>query len=144
MKRIFLILLFIPVLSFGQFSKKELSNVVLTSSLSFASGLCDGAAEYLKFHCTSNSTFWNPNLSWTNKWKNGDPAQGEKFWQSSRALVWTTDGYHMMRMGRNVFAMSAIVVHFGKPEKWYVYVVEFVVNYFAYTLGFTVTYELLK
>ena len=128
-------------MAFSQLNKK---NMILTSSLTFASGLCDGTAEHLKFHCTSSSTYWNPNLSWVNKWKNGDPAQGEKFWQSSRALVWTTDGYHLMRFGRNMFAMSAIVFHFGKPQKWYYYLIEFATNYLAYTVGFTITYELLK
>jgi hypothetical protein len=142
MKKLVTIILFL--ICFVSYSQSNYKNLALTSSLSFASGLCDGTAEHLKFHYTGNSTYWNPNLSWTNKWKNGDPLQGERFWQSSRALVWTTDGYHLMRHGRNIFAMSAIVIHIGEKKKWYLYGVDYFANFISYTIGFTVTYELLK
>ena len=142
--RSFLIILLFPVICHSQvYTKQELKNLVFTSTLCGVSGAFDGTAEYLKFHCTSTSHYWNPALSWTNKWKNGDPAQGERFWQSSRALVWTTDGYHLMRMGRNVFAMGAIVVHLGEKREWYKYLIDFAVNYLAYTVGFTITYDLI-
>lgn len=42
--------------------------------------------------------WWNKNYSWRNKWKNGDPEQGEKFFGSSTFLVWLTDGWHFFQM----------------------------------------------
>ena len=36
----------------------------------------------------------DPRLSWRNKWRNGDPKQGEAFPLSSTALVATTDAWH--------------------------------------------------
>ena len=143
MKKLFIILLLFPLLSFSQYNK-EIKKVIITSSLVGISGAFDGTAEYLKFHYREPNQFWNPNLSWTNKWKNGDPLQGEKFWQSSRALVWTTDGYHLMRFSSNVFMMGALVINIGEKQKWYVYITEFFIYYIAYTTGFTISYELLK
>ena len=36
--------------------------------------------------------FWfNPAISWKNKYKNGDSEQGEKFFGSSTVFVWITD-----------------------------------------------------
>lgn len=131
-----------PLLGISQ--NKELKKVVISSTLIGISGAFDGTAEYLKFNYNAPSQFWNPSLSWKNKWKNGDPLQGEKFWQSSRALVWTTDGYHLMRMGRNMFMVGAIVINIGEKQKWYIYATEFLTYYLAYTTGFTISYELLK
>lgn len=42
-----------------------------------------------------NPEFWDKNKSWKRKWKNGDPAQGEAFWGSSRWFVFVTDGWHL-------------------------------------------------
>ena len=45
-----------------------------------------------------NQQWWNPTLSFNNKWKNGDSKQGEKFFGSSTFLVWTTDAFHFFQM----------------------------------------------
>ncbi len=39
----------------------------------------------------------NPQVSWHNKWKNGDRTQGEAFPLSSTALVGLTDGWHFLK-----------------------------------------------
>jgi hypothetical protein len=41
--------------------------------------------------------YWNPEKSWTYKWKNGDPRQGERFLFSSTILVFATDGWHLCK-----------------------------------------------
>jgi hypothetical protein len=152
MKKLVFFLFLVPVLCHAQlYTVKELKNIALTSSLTMVSGMFDGTAETLKFHTPNffkrcpgaNPQFWNPGLSWVNKWKNGDPDQGERFWQSSRAFVCTTDGYHLMRTGRNLFAMGAIVVHLGEKREWYKYLIDFAVNYLAFSVGFTITYDLI-
>ena len=43
----------------------------------------------------SKSDYWTKDLSWRNKWKNGDKKQGEKFFGSSRCFVALTDGWHL-------------------------------------------------
>ncbi len=64
--------------------------------------------DYLNFHYDENDMFWNTDYSWQNKWKYGHPEKGERFWQSSRALVFLTDGWHLMKFIRNLFIMFAI------------------------------------
>ena len=59
----------------------------------FSKAVCDLSEEgNLKF---LPERFWNKYMSWKNKWKNGDKAQGEKFWGSSRWFVMFTDGWHL-------------------------------------------------
>lgn len=43
------------------------------------------------------SQFWDNTLAWSNKWKNNDPKQGEKFPGSSTVLVTFMDGWHLVK-----------------------------------------------
>lgn len=60
---------------------------------------------------TMNPLFWNPNKSWVNKWKNGDKAQGEKFFLSSTALVFLTDSWHLFKMLFLTCVFLAIILY---------------------------------
>jgi len=90
--------------------------IAMRSGVLVLSGACDATAEVLRInyaqyksvHKNANDQFCNPAISWTNKWRNGDPEQGDAFFLSSNALVWTTDKYHMMRAARNVTMIAAI------------------------------------
>lgn len=131
--------------------KKEISNFrkVLPYGLLFVSGAFDGTAEALRYHYDGfkeifpncSDRFWNPSNSWRNKYKNGDPAQGQAYPFSRSALVWTTDGFHMMRMGRNVTAMASVTLKIGEKKNWKEYVLEMIGSYASYTLGFKFTYD---
>lgn len=52
------------------------------------------------------SGWWNKSESWRNKWKDGDPEKGEKFFGSSTFLVWLTDGWHLFQA---IFLYSLIL-----------------------------------
>jgi hypothetical protein len=127
----------------------QIKPMLVKSGLMALSGACDATAEVVRINYTyfdavfpnANPQFWDANKSWTNKWKNGDPKQGEAFPLSSTALVWTTDGYHLMRTMRNVTMITALVIPIGKRKNWKQYVVEGVVYYCAYTGGFTLMYN---
>ena len=128
-------------------SKKDIAPILLTT----LSGAFDGSAEAIKFHYPKideklnlNDNFWNPAISWKNKYKNQDPAQGPAYFGSTTFLCWTTDGYHLMRMGRNISMMAAITIKLGDKQKWYVYIIQGIIYYVAYTTGFNISYELLK
>jgi len=41
--------------------------------------------------------WWNPDISWQNKYKYGDHASGPKFWGSTTIFVAITDASHMLR-----------------------------------------------
>ena len=133
----------------GQATKEQESNFYVTSSLLFASGMADGLAEASKFHpkgvteVFGDPQFWDNSLSWRNKYRNGDPAQGAKFPLSTTALAWTTDGYHLARMIRNSAMIAAITIRIGEPKQWYYYIAEVVIYYLTYQLGFTITYDII-
>ena len=42
-----------------------------------------------------NPGYWHKKESSSRKWKNGDKAQGERFWLSSTILVMFTDAWHL-------------------------------------------------
>lgn len=56
-----------------------------------------------------NQQFWNPKFSWMNKWKDGCPKFGPRFFGSTTFLVFLTDGWHLMKWVRNRFIDSAIL-----------------------------------
>lgn len=146
-----IILLLISNFTFGQImTKQEWRNLLVTSGLCFVGGTMHGTAEVLKFHPddfayaykSADMTKWNPALTWQNKYKNGDPDQGPKFWQSTQSLVWLTDRYHATKTLGNVCLMSAITVKIAGPKrKWYKYAIDFGVNFFAYSAGFAAGYD---
>lgn len=76
-------------------------------------GLAEGIMDYIWFHYKGDNSFLNPDLSWRNKWKHGNPKYGERFFLSSTILVFLTDGWHLMKWTRNrsidlcVFIVSA-------------------------------------
>lgn len=51
---------------------------------------------------------WQIESSWRNKWKNGDPKQGERFWGSSRWLVPITDAFHFAGLINHLIIFALI------------------------------------
>lgn len=111
------ILVFILFFQVSQ-AQIKLKSYIIPGSMMFLSGMLDGSVESIHYHYdrgfkpqapNANDQFWNPELSWRNKYKNGDPAQGPKFFGSTSALVFTTDGYHALRTARNVLNTFTIV-----------------------------------
>ena len=49
-----------------------------------------------------NQRYWYPVFSWMNKWKNGDPKQGERFLGSSTIFVGLTDAWHTFKLLHNL------------------------------------------
>ena len=132
----------------GQKTAKQERNFIVTSLLLLVSGFADGLAEASKFHPSGvvevfgNEQFWDNSKSWRNKYRNGDPAQGAKFPLSTTALAWTTDGYHLSRMVRNATIIASITIKLDEPsKKWYQYILEAVIYYLTYQIGFTVSYD---
>lgn len=124
---------------------------VVSYLLTFASGMADGGAEALKWrydrvdmNFNLNDSYWNPQVSYRNKYKGGITANGPKFPGSTTYLVWTTDGYHMLRMVRNTTFIGGVTIRIGKGvkrRKWWDYAAEFGGYYMAYTAGFNLVYE---
>lgn len=148
--RKFLTLVFCAVLSASSNGQILTKRDIAPAALTFVSGIFDGWNQALQHHYPEvdskfnlNDQFWNPDISWTNKYKNGDPSQGAAYFGSTTFLAWTTDGYHMTRCGRNVTAFTAISIKIGDRQRWWEYLVEAVMYYLTYTVGFTFSYDYL-
>jgi len=151
MKKLFSLVLILLSLNLSAqlIPKEDLKPILIRSGLMMLSGSFDATAEVLRINYSyfakvrpnANEMFWNPQKSHVNKWKNGDYKQGEKFPLSSTALVFTTDAYHLFRMGRNVTMITSLVIPIGKRKNWKQYVVEGSIYYLSYTAGFNLMYN---
>lgn len=133
-------------------NENTLVPMAVTSGLLLVSGFCDGTSEVLKIKYdrfshvfpNANDQFWNYNISWKNKYKDGTPPDAA-FPGSKTSLVWTTDGYHMMRAMRNATMITALVIplHNISKKNWKNYLQQGIINYFAYTAGFNLAYDVV-
>lgn len=130
----------------------ELERALLKGAGVFLSGALDGVSETLVWHYPqfqathpgANPGYWNPYISWVNKYKNGDPAQGRAYIGSTTWLAWTTDGYHLSRTTSRFFLFGSITISvFEKKRKWWTYPAEFVAGGIVRSAGFHSTYSLL-
>tara|TARA_R100000988_G_scaffold85680_1_gene48553 strand:- start:479 stop:859 length:381 start_codon:yes stop_codon:yes gene_type:complete len=77
--------------------------------LTMFAGLSEAVMDTLQFHfykspfAKYNHQYWNPQLSWRNKYKKGDPSLGPKFPGSTTIFVSLTDGWHSFKLLRNLF-----------------------------------------
>lgn len=88
-------------------TRLPIGTILTIAALLFLAGLANGVMDTLQFHYSQSifdaqSEFWNPNLSWRNKW--AQDAEGNllyplraKYFGSSTFLVWTTDAWHLLQ-----------------------------------------------
>jgi len=83
-------------------------SILLVVISGIAKAICDlSSDDKIKF---KPETYWVKSKSWVNKWKNGDPKQGEKFWGSSRWFVSFTDAWHLFGLIERIsFAIAFIL-----------------------------------
>jgi len=67
-------------------------------------GYCNSVMDKLAHHYSTsrfsqkkNQLWWDPDISWRNKYKDGDPDKGPKFFGSTTFLVFTTDAWHFYK-----------------------------------------------
>ena len=83
--------------------------VIIGLILTIFAGLSEAVMDTLQFHFSKspfskyNNQFWNPQLSWKNKYKLGNPFFGAKFPGSTTIFVSFTDGWHSFKLLRNLF-----------------------------------------
>lgn len=89
---------------------------MLSFVLIFLAGCFEGFMDVLQFHWSNfktkhrncNSWFWCPELSWRNKYKDGNPIYGEKFLGSTTIFVSLTDAWHLFKILRNLALFSSL------------------------------------
>lgn len=126
--------------------KKEIPSI----GLFFVSGAANGTAELVKWHPSAfqnvfpnaNPNWFDPHISWRNKYRNGDPSQGPAYFGSTTFLVGTTDLYHGARTVSNTTMILAAVFSPRDCLKLKTILIKFLVYSAAYHAGFWLTYEL--
>lgn len=124
-------------------------NKILTGSLVLVSGSAKGFNETLQFNYKifektfpgANKQWFDPKVSWRNKYKDGNPDNGPKSFLSTTVLVMFTDQYHLNNFIHKTALMSALVIKLGddkKPFKHYVY--DLLYYTACYQAGFAATY----
>jgi hypothetical protein len=123
---------------------------IWASSTMFVAGWADGTAELSKwkwdefeaFYGDVNDEWYDPRVSWKNKYKNRNSADGPAYFGSTTFLVGTTDNYHMMRSIRNLSIAATLFIVPRCEWDWR----RMLLRVFCYTLanraGFWVGYEL--
>ena len=116
----------------------------------FLAGAANGINQDLLFHYhefestfpNANAQFWNPDLSWRNKYLNGDPLQGERFPGSSTIFAGFTDGYHSTILARNLFITTSICLS-PQTRGWKPFLTKTLIYSLSYGLGFELVYSKL-
>ena len=121
--------------------------VAITILIALA-GLFNGAADSLQFHFKRsfarswNPLFWNPSQSWRNKYKNGDPEQGRRFFGSTTFLVLFTDAWHLIKFAQMACFRLAVVLLL--PFAWYWLIGSYFGLWAIQAAAFHIPYTLLK
>lgn len=100
--------------------------------------------EFKRIHPNANDQWWNPKLSWTNKYKNHTSSQGAAFWKSTTLLVPVTDADHAASSLSKYCMIAAISIKIGekgRPVKYYL--CDALLYTICYNLGFWTTYEFI-
>lgn len=117
----------------------DLKIIIAPLALSLIAAIAMAAMDKIQHHWAVSifsqlGSWYNPKESWRLKWKNGDPAQGERFPGSSTVFVFITDFWHFAKwvMLKAIFAAMALALY----GVWWQRVVAFVVLHAAFSMGF--------
>ena len=79
--------------------------IIISSILIAIAAMSEAIMDNLQFHYFKSifkdreaQQFWNPLISWSNKYKNGEKNQGEKFIGSTTLFVGLTDAWHLFKL----------------------------------------------
>lgn len=120
-------------------------------SMMFVSGGCKATTDVLRSDYTAfqkafpkaNPQFWNYNLSWVNKYKNGNPADGERFWQSTGVFVPLTDGFHLVEVPRKFAPIIGLTFKIGKKQPLRYYLYDALCYSVSYGVGFNFMWKVV-
>jgi hypothetical protein len=116
--------------------------------------ICDAAMDKISFHydksifrkkggdTVDHAYFWNPTISWRNKYKRRLPEKGERFPGSTTVFVMFTDAFHLAQALMNFFIIVTIITGLNAlvdvTWDWYDYILVFV----AYKASYGFTFEI--
>ncbi len=119
-------------------------------ALSFASGSFNGVGDTMQFHYGrsvfrnfENQQYWNPDLSWRNKYWHGQPENGAKFPGSTGPLVFLTDAWHLSKT-LSLTSIQIAVPLYEKPRKFKYIVFDLLITKAAFGAGWIFANEILS
>ena len=145
-----LILLLFPVFANGQSARDYLRHTAHnwpTIGLSLLGGYADGTADALQHHYgtsvfrrAKNQQWYDPSISWQNKYKDWPTDTRAAFPGAKTALVWTTDAWHMAKTIRNKSMQGAVVLGAYRLTKdtrraWWWPIADFAITSFTFSVG---------
>ncbi|MBF0246186.1 MAG: hypothetical protein HQL31_13115, partial [Planctomycetes bacterium] len=121
--------------------------------LTFSAAVSNAVMDTLQFRYEQSvfandsfsEAYFNPKVSWKNKWKNGDPKEGERYLGSSTVFVLFTDAWHLAQFFMFSFFELIFVYtyYFFKKPKWYVLILQFLVLHFVLGSSFELFFSKL-
>lgn len=123
-----------------------------TFALSFSSGFFNGVGDVLQFKYVSsrfccnnlNQQYWNPKISWKNKYWHGSPANGAKFPGSTGPLVFLTDAWHLSKTLSLTSIQIGVLTHERKkPRKLWHDIADLLILKLSFSAGWWAANKIL-
>lgn len=125
----------------------DLSVIIL---LIIISGFANAVMDTLQFHYSKsifkkfkNQQWWNPAISWKNKYKNNDPNDGSKFFGSTTFLVFVTDAWHFFQFLFLTAIQFCILIgiNISIPFEWWYWIVGYLLIKIIFGTAFELFYQ---
>ena len=103
------------------------SYLIIALVFAILSQIAKAIADKVQFHFHEsvfkdlNQNWWNPEVSWQNKYKDGCEKFGEKFFGSTTFLVFITDAWHFFNWLQNRFIdLYTFFILINIIDTWYI------------------------
>lgn len=124
-------------------------NKMQTGSLVFIAGSAKGFNETLQYNYRifektfpgASKQWFDPRVSWRNKYEGGNPDNGPDFFLSTSLFVMFTDQYHLNNFIHKSALTSALVIKIGETKKPFThYLLDLLYYTVCYQAGFSAMY----
>jgi hypothetical protein len=115
------------------------------------SGMFEAVMDKLQFHYDlsifknfKNQLFWDPKISWKNKYEDGDPMKGERFFLSKSLFVGVTDAWHLFKLFRTLTIFAGIYFLFIPCATKYTCLMFVIIARILFGLSFTLFFKIFE
>lgn len=115
------------------------------------SGMFEAVMDKLQFHYDlsifknfKNQLFWDPKISWKNKYEDGNPMKGERFFLSKSLFVGFTDAWHLFKLFRTLTIFAGIYFLFIPCATKYMCLMFVIIARILFGLSFTLFFKLFE
>lgn len=111
-----------------------------------ASGLMDGISFHPQDYNVEWDEFWDPQISWKNKYVNRDEEQGriKWLWNTVNKPVFLTDGWHLLKsiqINCMSFSMTCLFSSSYDEISWKLFILAFLIISLIFRAGFKIMYK---